>query len=240
MINTLIIDDEKLCIEYLSQLLINYSNINIVSKVTNIDSLFKVLSKNKIDLIFMDIEIGSDSGFHASDKIKNIYPDIMIVFVTGYADFALEGYEYSPIDFIVKPVENAKLHKVIFKVEKRYNEIYERKNKIIKIKNCSQIDVVKINDIIYIEKSGKKTIIYCSKNKCYESSDTLKTLYKLLFSNGFYKPHQSFLVALDKIKSIKVDKEIMGHAYYIQLEGVKKRIPLSRSYHTKLRKIIMK
>jgi DNA-binding LytR/AlgR family response regulator len=240
ILNTLIIDDDKTYMDYLKSLLGDFPEINLVAETCNERDFFDVINKNKIDLVFLDIEIGETSGFDIAKLLTSSYPGIMIIFITGYSDFAIDGYEYEPVDFISKPIQYIKLQRAVRKAAQRKARTSEYSSAKLKVQNGGQLELISIPDIIYVEKIGKKVCINCLNEQKIVYPETIKAIYDELKDYNFYRCHQSFLVSLDKIKSIKVDNLLSAHAYYIELIGTKEKIPLSRNFYNELKDILIK
>src|SRR5699024_6786659 len=139
------------------------------------------------------------NGIQLAQHIKKIYPHMMIVFVTGHAGFALEGYEADPIDFLTKPVNVRRLDQVLAKV-KNIKQTPERSpDHQIGMKVDGGIRIVNVDDILYIEKKGRKISINCRNNEGFETTHSLKSLENIFAPYHFYRSHQSFIVPLYKI-----------------------------------------
>lgn len=240
VLNTLIIDDDMLYTKYLKKLLEEFNDIKLIAEAYNEKEFFDVINKNKIDLVFLDIEIGQTSGFDIAKLLVNMYPEIMIIFVTGHSNFAIDGYEYEPIDFLSKPIQYLKLQRAVKKAIARKSKLTDYSTAKLKVQNGGQLELISVLDILYIEKIGKKVRVNCINERKIEYQETIKAVYDYLKNYNFYKCHQSFIISLDKIKSIKVDNVLSAHGYYIELIGTKEKIPLSRNYYNELRDILIK
>lgn len=238
IIKTFIIDDDIKCIESLEEHLKSFPFIHVEGHTTDVSEAIKILQSKKIDLLFLDIEMGDLNGIDLARHIKSLYPDILIIFATGHPGFALKGYEVYPVDFLTKPINILRLEKALQKVR----EVYEGKtfNKDLKIgMNISGgIKMINLNEIVYIEKQGRKVALICKNDELLYSNDTMKNLEAILVSYNFYRTHQSFIVPLDKIISIRPDK--FTRSYSVELKNVDKNIPLSRSKYSDLKNILEK
>ena len=115
------------------------------------------------DLILLDIEMPKEDGISIGMKIKQQYPDIYLVFVTAYAEYAIKGYEADAFRYLLKPITKTNLTKLLIDFETEENK---KKKIIIKTQNVERF--LPIQDIVYISAEDKYTIIY-AKNRHYIS-----------------------------------------------------------------------
>src|SRR5699024_2925661 len=149
-ITVLCVDDDQHAIDALKGHLSFYSFIKVVGEVNDGVAALAFLKEHEVDLMFLDIEMNGMKGIQLAQHIKKLYPTIMIVFVTGHAGFALEGYEADPVDFLIKPVNVRRLDRVLEKVQQR-KQIPERTtDEQIGMKVDGGIRIVNVEDILYI------------------------------------------------------------------------------------------
>lgn len=238
VIKTFIVDDDKSCIDALKDNLKAFPFIMVMGEGNNAKDAIKFLQNNKVDLLFLDIEMEDINGIDLATHIKSTHPDILIIFVTGHPGFALKGYEVYPVDFLTKPINILRLEKALNKVVELSTTKVTKKDRKISMNVSGGIQMININDILYIEKQGRKVAVVCKNEETLYSSDTMKNLESILLSYGFYRTHQSFIVPIGTIKAIHPDK--FSRSYSIQLVDTKKTIPLSRSNYQELKEILEK
>lgn len=238
LIKTLIVDNDKNCINILKKELQSFPFIKIEGEFNNPQDVTGFLQNNDIDLLFLDIEMGQIHGIELARHIKSIYPNILVIFVTGHTEFALEGYEVYPVDFLIKPINTLRLERSLNKVKEIKSSRLIKNNYKIGINVDSGIKMVNISDILYIEKQGRKVSIICKNNEIIYSKESMKNLEALFSSFNFYRPHQSFLVPIKQIKSIYPDK--YTRSYVIRLFDSKTNIPVSRNKYSKLKELLEK
>lgn len=238
LIKTLIVDNDKNCINILKKELQSFPFIKIEGEFNNPQDVTGFLQNNDIDLLFLDIEMGQIHGIELARHIKSIYPNILVIFVTGHTEFALEGYEVYPVDFLIKPINTPRLERALNKVKEIKSSRLIKNNYKIGINVDSGIKMVNISDILYIEKQGRKVSIICKNNEIIYSKESMKNLEVLFSSFDFYRPHQSFLVPIKQIKSIYPDK--YTRSYVIQLFDSNTNIPVSRNKYSKLKELLEK
>lgn len=234
-INVLIVDDDQHAIDALTLLLKSYSFVQVVGELNRSREALPFIRKNKVDLIFLDIEMDEINGLQLAKHIKGVYENIMIVFVTGHAGFALEGYESDPVDFLVKPIDVLRLEKVMDKVKNKEKLMAPKTDQQIGMKVSGGIRIVSVQDISYIEKKGRKITIVCEKDESFETTYSLKNLESIFLPYGFYRSHQSFIVPLNKIKAV------YPHSYarsYSILLNDNTELPLSRNKFNELKQLL--
>lgn len=239
----LIVDDDPYALSLLKDLLNeNYSFITKINEITDSCEVLGFLKTNPVPLVFLDIDMPNLNGLDLSKELREQFPDISFIFVTGHADYAIHGYETYPIDFLIKPVNPTRLERALrrFKLSnglsaKQINSYVPKK---ISVRSNGSICFINIQDINYIEKRQRKCVIN-SKNNCeVECNNTLGELEKMLARHGFICPHQSFLVPISKIVEIKPD-EFMN-SYIIQIDNIDTEIRVSKNRYTELKKVILK
>lgn len=234
----LLVDDDQSCIDTLKMNLSSFSFINIVGECNSAEAAIRFLREKEADLLFLDIEMDGISGLEFAKHLQTAYPQILTIFVTGHPGFAIEGYEAHPIDFLTKPINILRLEKSLNRVREQFSSrIAARENKI-GIKIAGGIQIINVNDILYVEKQGRKISIVCHNSEIFHSNETMQNLEALFSDFGFFRSHQSFLVPIQKIKAIYPDS--FTRSYSIQLTNDEKIIPLSRSKYNELKDLIEK
>lgn len=230
-IHTLIVDDDQNAINLLKGHLTSFPFIKLVGETNNGKSAMDFLREHKAELLFLDIEMDDIDGLQLAKHVQALYSDIMIIFVTGHVGFALEGYEYHPIDFLTKPIDFFRLEKTmkVVKGQRSNKHKFIIPDQKIGMKVTGGIRIINVKDIIYIEKRGRKITITCQDGEKFQSSDSMRSLENIFSSYGFYRCHQSFIIPIHQIKAILPDPFTRSHT--IQLKD-NTELPLSRNkYH---------
>lgn len=115
-LRTILIDDEKLAMEYLARELASFEEINIVGKYTNpYRALVEVIDEPP-EIIFLDIEIPEINGLDLAKRIQEKLPAVHIVFITSYDEYAVQAFEMGTLDYILKPVNAERLKKTMNRI----------------------------------------------------------------------------------------------------------------------------
>ena len=159
------------------------------------------------DLILLDIQMKRIDGYETAQKIRALDEDVILVFVTNMADYAIKGYGVKAMDFILKPVEYVMLKQVL----KQTQTLISRKaTQYITVSTDKGMVRLKSSDIYYIESLNHIMMINTEKGK-YTLRDTMKHMEELFSGYNFSRCNNSYLVNLEKID--RVDKKtvyIMG------------------------------
>lgn len=220
--NCIIIDDEPLALELLEDNISRIPFLDLKAKFSNpIDSL-SFLREEAIDLIFLDIQMPGLSGLQLLKTLSN---PPMVIFITAYKNYALEGYEFNVVDFLVKPVEFDRFVKACEKAQQQFllknPTIGSLAKSSIFVHSEYSLVKVQLQDICYVEGLKDYVKIHLSTtSKPILTRQNLKAMKEKLGERDFSRIHKSFIVSLDKVESFR--KNI------VQVNGVE--IPLSDSY----------
>ncbi|RZM21296.1 MAG: response regulator transcription factor [Pedobacter sp.] len=216
----LIIDDEKSNIENLSTLLKSYCpRVSIVGSANTVDTAIEKITSEQPDLIFLDIQLGDQSGFDILKQLTS--KDFEVIFVTAFDKYGIEAIKFAALDYLLKPVEIPDLVLAVNKAEDKLlakrkteqltfllNHIKNEETAPAKIAlpQLHEIRYVAISDIIRCEADNSYTLFYLAGNDKIMVSRSIKEYSELLKPIGFLRTHQSHLVNSQFVKSwIKED-----------------------------------
>jgi two-component system LytT family response regulator len=230
-INCLIIDDEPLAINVIKNYLEPVENFEIVNTFSNPIEGLNFLKNNKVDVIFLDINMPVLDGINFIKSLEN--PPILII-TSAYSQFAIETYELDVLDYLVKPIEFPRLMKTLNKISKRLNNtsnVPQENNPespfiFVKI-DKKRMKKIFFNEILVIESLKDYLKINTLTGK-YIIHSTLSDFTDLLPERNFLRIHRSYTIAIDKIDAVEGNSiEIEGLRYVIgrsYIDHVKQRI----------------
>ena len=232
MMRCIAVDDEKWALDLLEDNIRYIPYLHLVARCKNTLEASDVIHKEKIDLIFLDVQM---PGLNGLQFIQTLPEPPMIILVTAYEQYALEGFNLSVLDYLVKPVSLERFTKACNKAQLLF-EMRQGKQKS-GMDNDEHIFVnveynllkIVFNNINYIE--GLKDYIkihLTTSSKPILTRMSLKSMEEKLPHRNFVRTHKSFIVAISKITSIKRDFVCINE----------KEIPVGESFKDSLQKII--
>ena len=202
MIRIAIVEDDKSSSELLVSYLERYSNDkNIRFDVKTFFSCNQILNNynNNFDIIFMDIELPDGNGLETIRKIREVDKNVIVIFVTNMAQYAVKGYEVRAFDFIVKPVTSYNFY---IKLDNILNLFEQKKDDEIWISNKDGKMKLNISSIYYIEVI-QHMCIYHTKDGNFKATGSLNNIEKTLSKYNFSLCNRCYLVNLRYVTSVK-------------------------------------
>lgn len=233
MISCIIVDDEEHAIEILTHYVSQTPYLKLAGSTTNPIEGIQLVNSQKIDLVFLDIQMPEITGI---DFIKAINPKIKVILTTAYSEFAIESYELEVVDYLLKPIRFPRflqaVQKAVNLIESSGSPIQEEsesdyifvktesKGKLLKI-NLSEIDYIEgMKNYVAIFRNGQKTLVYTS----------MKELEERLPHKKFLRIQKSFIVPLSRITGIEGNR--------LLLKGVTTEILIGENYKAELMELI--
>ena len=124
----ILVDDERLALEYLEHQLLKIEGVEIIGKYTNPIDGAKVIKNNAIDIIFLDIQMPEVDGLALAEKLLEQSPRLNIVFVKAYEEYAVKAFEINAIDYLLKPINKDRLLKTINRIKDKEEGLFKNKN----------------------------------------------------------------------------------------------------------------
>jgi DNA-binding LytR/AlgR family response regulator len=209
----LIIDDEPVARKVIKEFIEDIDFLELIDQAENPLKAVSILTTADIDIIFLDINMSKINGI---DFIKNSHTTASIIMTTAYAEYAVEAYSLDVLDYLVKPIAFDRFLKACTKALK----IHESKKVIppiqengdhFFIKCDNQIEKIFYHDLIYAEAMLNYVMLYTHSKKMMVYI-TIKGLEEQLPPTIFIKVHKSFIVNMEKVKSIEGNMLNMGDA----------------------------
>ncbi|WP_167615691.1 LytR/AlgR family response regulator transcription factor [Maribellus sediminis] len=232
MYRCLIIDDEPIAIRVIRNHLASFSDFEVVAECNNALEAISVLSKEKIDLMFCDIQMPQLTGV---DLVKTLSHPPQVIFTTAYRDYAVDAFELHVVDYLLKPISFERFAKAIqhFLIQEnptpplRESISTNQEKDFIFLKADKKHYKVNLADILFIESLGDYVITYTADMKIV-SKERISHLAEVLPSDRFIQVHRSYIVSIDKIESV-------GPGF---VEINKKKLSVGRNYKAELNKLM--
>lgn len=221
---TIIIDDEDDSRNLLKQFIKQYcTDIEIIEDFSNPLKALSYLENNlhSVDLIFLDISMPEMDGISFLSKCLGY--NVQVIFITAHSEYAIQALRLSALDYILKPISIELLINATEKAKQNYlnkheinqklhnyvqNNSFSLEEKKILLNNGKEMQLVKINDIIFLEADGNYTNIYIESGVKIFLTERIGNLEKLLPDKMFYRSHRSYLINLNHI--VKYNKARSG------------------------------
>ncbi|MCT4639515.1 MAG: LytTR family DNA-binding domain-containing protein [Bacteroidales bacterium] len=223
--NCIIIDDDQLSRKIIESFVERTDFLKLTHSFSNaIEALNSVTNEEKIDLIFLDIEMPEMTGIDFLNSFKST-PQVIIV--SAQEKYALDAFEYDVTDYLLKPVTYGRFFKAAEKAFKRLGKVESDNKKEIFIKKNSALVRLSYEEILWVEALENYVVINTFDEK-YTIHFTMKSIEKQLPLNMFKRIHRSFIVNISKINSIEDNSVVINH------KTGRKVLPIGKSYRDNL------
>lgn len=200
--NIAIVEDEKSTVEKLQEYMQQFSQEEQVEcqvfAYFDAESFLLQSKKQNLDVVLMDIELPGMDGMTAVKKLRESGNQVLVIFVTNLAQYAVNGYSVNAFDFLVKPVTYASFY---LKLKRAYTGILSQKEKSIVVSSHAGTKVIHTGDLKYVE-VNKHVVIYHLVEENYVTSGTLKNVREVLEGLPFAMCNQCYLVNLSYVRGI--------------------------------------
>ncbi len=203
LISCIIVEDEPLAMKRTKSYVLKLPFLNLLSTFNNGMDALVYLKSNKVDLIFLDINMGEMSGIQLLEagKIKS-----HVIIITAYQEYALKGYELSVTDYLMKPYTFERFVQAVERVQGNLSKEEATNDKdFIFVKTEYRLEKVLLNEILYIEGMGDYRRIHTT-DKRIMTLQTFKEFEQQIPQNIICRVHKSYMVSLNKIDSVERDR----------------------------------
>lgn len=217
MINAIAIDDEPIALSIVEKHAARIPYLSIQASFTNAFDALAYLKSNKIDLIFLDINMPDITGL---EFVKSLTTKPNVIFTTAYSEYAVESYELEAVDYLLKPFEFGRFLKAVNKVAEQQEE---HNDDYIFLKSGYEYIRIEKSELHYVKGDGNYVGFYTASRKIL-CRMKMTEAEALLAGDSFIKVHRSYIV--NKSEVLKVEKH--------QLHLANEIIPISQTYYEQL------
>ena len=233
-IRTIILDDDANSRKAACSALAGYAEVEIVKQCRTREELFDYLRKEKADLLFLDIELKEELGFAVAEQLRRDYPQLLFIFLTGHASYAIDGYDFQPVNFLTKPIQAKKLDQTIQEVKNMLGHKPKRQRSAqLMFRIDKRYEIVDVQDICYVERRDRKNHMVTTAGEHRIANYAMYELEEMLEPHGFFCCHQAFLISLYRVMTLR---EAGRQLYEVTLDGCGASIPVSRNRYEELLK----
>lgn len=211
----IIIEDDKMAALALEKIVKDNTSVEILRIFNNALEARQFSRENKVDLVFLDMEMPKMSGLEFLESLQDI-PQVIVV--SSNKEYAAETFNFDVVDYVIKPATTPRIIKAIEKAEKIESNFGLEEEKVLFVKDGSKIIKMQLEDLFYIEAYADYVQVN-TVNKKHTILSTMKAIQAKLPSKSFARVHRSYIVRIDKIEEIQENLIKIGD----------KLIPISRS-----------
>jgi two-component system LytT family response regulator len=235
----IIVDDERLARQELKSMLSTFPNMEIVSECSDAETAIEVINQMKPDVVFLDIQMPGKTGF---DVLEELTAVPHVVFVTAHDEFAIKAFEVNALDYLLKPVQPARLADAIKKLNeniqqdagvKKQGEHVLSENDQVFVKDGEKCWFVKLSDVRLFESEGNYVRIYFNQNRPLILR-SLNYLDERLDQKIFFRASRKHLINLRWVDSIE---QWFNGGLMVKLKGGE-QVEISRRQAVKLKEMM--
>lgn len=233
-LNCIIVEDEPLARNLMVEYVRKVPSLNLVEACSSPLTALEVLRTNPIDLLFLDVQMPELTGI---SLLKVLHKKPLVILTTAYSEYALEGYEFDVVDYLLKPITIERFLRAVDKVVQRLEtkkppEEVEKISSAVEqpfvfVKDGTKLVKIVFDDILYMEGLKDYVTIHLKHQKIV-SLQRLKTLEEQLPPDKFIRIHNSFIVALHAIDVV--------HKNNVQIKDAS--LPIGETYKKSFREFI--
>ena len=223
------LDDEPLALEILKDFCSKVPFLELEKTFVKASDAAKHLRKFPVDLLFLDIQMPDISGI---DFYKSLAQSPMVIFTTAYSEYALEGFNLSAVDYLLKPFEFERFSEAVQKAQE-YNNYQKQSGKqeaqYLYVRSAYRLVKIHFKDILFIETMDDYLKIHVENGKPVLTLMNLKAMEEKLSPTEFCRVHRSYIVPLDKINFVR-NKMITISTF---------QIPIGNKYEEEFNKVYL-
>jgi len=223
-IQAVLVDDEENSLEALTILLQKYCpDVHVAGTADTVNTAIETINNLQPDLVFLDIALPDGQGFEVLEQVT--HTGFEVIFTTAYDQYALKAFDFSALDYLLKPINAEKLQQSVERFQQiRPQVVLKERVSVLReglgnqlqriiLTSMDGFEVHKISDIIRCEANGSYTIFFIKGGHKVITSKTLNNFEKMLDDLSFVRVHSKHLINLDYVK-----RYISGRGGYIIFE----------------------
>ena len=219
MLNIAIVEDEACQLEQLAASVQSaLARLGVTAQLACMDSAKPLLARydagERFDLLLLDIQMPGEDGMSAAARVRGADAEVLIVFITSMAQYAVQGYKVDALDFLIKPVSQEALCTCLTRALRR---LQRRAPASLRVRSGGSLRIVPVASILYAELRERRTLL-CTRTEEIPCAGTLSTVGDELIAYGFFRCHAAFVVSLAQVERLDGGEILVGG----------RRVPLSK------------
>jgi two-component system, LytTR family, response regulator len=258
-LRAVLVDDEQLARDELGYLLGQIGGVEVLGQAGNGIEALTTIERLQPDVVFLDVQMPGLTGFEVARRMVDARASSHIIFVTAYDQHAIEAFEVNAVDYLLKPVDQARLEVAVERARRRVDtdrtavhtadapaSISDQLEKIVQlvaerqsrrerlaVKVGERFMLVQAEEIVYASLADEGITVVTSQHTGVSNYRTLDELHERLDPSVFWRVHRSHLVNINKIKEIV---PWFSRNYILRMKDEKStEIPVSRTQTRRLR-----
>jgi two-component system, LytTR family, response regulator len=235
LLRVLIVDDERLARQAMRRLLAAHPDVEIVGEAESLDDALGIIDRTRPQLLFLDIELGGGDGF---DLLAALDQPPLVVFVTAYAEHAVEAFAVDAADYLLKPVEPERLAESLARVER---QLVQRSGpapvgpRIIELRTPRRTVLAAPGEIAALRADGDFTRVLLADQPAVMIWRTLAHFESMLPCPPFLRLGRSLIINRDRLRNIEAQSR---ESVQITLHGITQPLDLGRTAAQRLREAL--
>lgn len=215
-------EDEAPMREQLREYLMRYAaKRQLVCKADFYESADALLEafEGQYDLLFLDVQMAGTDGMEAARRIRTKDELVIIVFITGFVQYAVEGYSVNAMSFMVKPLRYEAFADSLGQALQRVERM---RPTLIRVKTDRGMAQLMVDDILYVETVARRLLIHTPRGE-YSCWETMQDMEAMLPRERFFRTHKAYLVNLSQVENVNADGMIRLKQGMVLLSRRKRR-----------------
>jgi DNA-binding LytR/AlgR family response regulator len=203
-IRCIAIDDEPLALQLVCDYIRKTPLLELTYSTTKPLEALQIINSDKVDLIFLDVQMPDISGFHFLQLIKN---KCKVVLITAYQEYALQGFDHDVLDYLLKPISFERFLAAVQKAKERMASGSEKNgSNYFFVKTEHKAQKIKYEDVIYIEGLRDYVVISTVNSGKILSLQPMRLFEEMLSKRYFIRIHKSYIISIEKIDYIEKNR----------------------------------
>ncbi len=204
-----------------TQLIGYFSNLLLGEKIEEFSAAEDLIaSPEKPDILLLDVQMSGISGIEAARMLREAGHDTLIIFITNYIQYAIDGYEVHAYHFLSKPIEEKRFYQVV----KGALDLYQKqRNHSITLSGYDKQMRLPVNEICFFETERGHVIVHTTDGRELRCSNTMSRIEQQLQGQDFFRCHTSFLVNLSQIETLTPTDLVLKNGTIIPVSRHRKK-----------------